>query len=114
MAELFHINVATINHHLKKIYESGELDESSTIRYFLIVQKEGSRQVNREVKFYNLDTIISLGYRVNSKQATLFRRWATATLTEYIKKGFLLNDAMLKNGKLPSEVEYNYQLFIQK
>ena len=99
MAELFAVHVATINEHLKKIYETGELDELATIRNFLIVQNEGNRQVNRDVKFYNLDVIIALGYRVNSKQATQFRRWATATLTEYIKKGFLLNDAMLKNGK---------------
>ena len=99
MSELFDVHVATINEHLKKIYETGELDEMATIRNFLIVQNEGNRQVSRDVKFYNLDTIIALGYRVNSKQATQFRRWATTTLTEYIKKGFLLNDAMLKNGK---------------
>jgi len=96
MAELFDVHVATINEHLKKIYETDELNKSSTIRNFLIVQNEGSRQVSREVKFYNLDTIIALGYRVNSKQATQFRRWATSTLTEYIRKGFLLNDTMLK------------------
>ena len=99
MAELFAVDVRTINEHLQNIYSTAELDETATIRNFRIVQKEGSRQVSREVKFYNLDTIIALGYRVNSKQATQFRRWATSTLTEYIRKGFLLNDAMLKNGK---------------
>jgi hypothetical protein len=98
MAELFEIDVRTINDHLKNIFESGELDQRSTIRKNRIVQTEGNREVSREVNFYNLDGIIAVGYRVNSKKATQFRQWATKTLTEYIKKGFVLDDEMLKNG----------------
>lgn len=99
MAKLFNVDVRTINDHLKNIYETEELHMESTIREFRIVQKEGNRSVNRSVKFYNLDATISVGYRVNSKQATQFRKWATNTLNEYITKGFVLNDKMLKNGK---------------
>jgi len=99
MAELFSVETPTINEHLKNIYNSDELQESSTIRKFRTVQKEGPREVSREVLFYNLDAIIAVGYRVNSKSATQFRRWATNTLKEYIIKGFVLNDDMLKNGK---------------
>ena len=99
MAKLFNVDVRTINDHLKNIYETEELHMESTIREFRIVQKEGNRSVNRNVKFYNLDATISVGYRVNSKQATQFRKWATNTLNQYITKGFVLNDKMLKNGK---------------
>ncbi|MCL2173659.1 MAG: virulence RhuM family protein [Candidatus Bathyarchaeota archaeon] len=99
MGELFAVEIPTINYHLKEIYSSEELSEVSTIRKFLIVRREGNRDVEREVQFYNLDTIIAVGYRVNSKQATQFRRWATETLKQYIIKGFVLNDDMLKNGK---------------
>jgi hypothetical protein len=98
MADLFEIDVCTVNEHLKSIFESGELDQNSTIRKNRIVQTEGTREVAREVNFYNLDGIIAVGYRVNSKKATQFRQWATKTLTEYIKKGFVLDDEMLKNG----------------
>jgi len=98
MAELFEVDVRTVNDHLKNIFESGELKQNSTIRKNRIVQTEGNREVSREVNFYNLDGIIALGYRVNSKKATQFRQWATKTLTEYIKKGFVLDDDMLKNG----------------
>jgi hypothetical protein len=98
MAELFEIDVRTVNDHLKNIFESEELDQNSTIRKNRIVQKEGNRDVSREVNFYNLDGIIAVGYRVNSKKATQFRQWATKTLTEYIKKGFVLDDELLKNG----------------
>ena len=99
MAELFGVEVNTINYHLKEIFKSGELQENSTIRIFRIVQKEGSREVSRELEFYHLDAIIAVGYRVNSYQATQFRIWSTNTLSEYITKGFVLNDEMLKNGK---------------
>lgn len=99
LAELFSVNVATINEHLKNIYESGELLESATIRKSLIVQKEGSREVQREVKFYNLDAILSVGYRVNSSQATQFRIWASKVLKEYMLKGFAMDDERLKNGR---------------
>ena len=99
MAELFGVEVNTINYHLKEIYKSRELDETATIRKFRIVQKEGSRDVNRNVDFYNLDAIISVGYRVNSSQATQFRIWATKTLREYLIKGFVMDDERLKQGK---------------
>lgn len=98
MAELFGVSVATINEHLQNIYETKELQDISTIRKFLIVQNEGGRDVEREVNFYNLDVIISVGYRVNSVEATHFRKWATTVLREYIVKGFVLDDELLKNG----------------
>ena len=98
MAELFSVKVNTINYHLKEIFNSGELNESSTIRKIRIVQNEGNRNVSREVEFYSLDAIIAVGYRVNSFEATQFRIWATNTLKEYIKKGFVVNTEMLKNG----------------
>jgi len=99
LAELFSVKIATINEHLKNIYASGELTESATIRKSLIVQKEGGREVRREVKFYNLDAILSVGYRVNSSQATQFRIWASKILKEYIIKGFAMDDDRLKNGR---------------
>lgn len=99
MAELFECSVDNISLHLKNIYEEAELEECSTIEDFSIVQKEGKRNVSRNIKCYNLDAIIAVGYRVNSKKATRFRQWATKTLKEYITKGFVLNDEMLKNGK---------------
>lgn len=99
MAEIFGVDVSTINEHLKNIYQTGEIDQGSTIRNFPIVQNEGVRQVRREnVKFYNLDVIISIGYRVNSYQATQFRKWATGILKEYLIKGFNLDDERLKQG----------------
>ncbi len=98
MAELFDVEVNTINYHLKEIFKSKELDESSTLRKFRIVQKEGARDIERETDFYNLDAIISVGYRVNSTKATQFRIWATQKLREFILKGFVLDDERLKNG----------------
>nr|DAX73234.1 MAG TPA: virulence protein RhuM family [Caudoviricetes sp.] len=99
IANLFRVDVSTINYHLKLIYKSEELSPNSTIGKIPIVQKEGNREVSRNVSFYNLDAIIAVGYRVNSKEATQFRIWATNTLREYIIKGFVLNDDMLKNGR---------------
>jgi hypothetical protein len=99
MAELFNVEVPTINYHLKEIFKTNELEEKATIRKIRIVQKEGSREVAREVEFYNLDAIIAVGYRVNSYEATRFRIWATKTLREYIIKGFVLDDERLKQGK---------------
>lgn len=99
MSKLFGVEVNTINYHLKEIFKSGELEEDPTVRKIRIVQQEGSREVSREVEFYHLDAIIAVGYRVNSYQATQFRIWATSTLREYITKGFVLNDDLLKNGK---------------
>ncbi len=99
MAELFDCSTDNISLHLKNIYREEELNEESTTEFFSVVQKEGNRDVSRNVKCYNLDSIIAVGYRVNSKKATRFRQWATKTLKEYIIKGFVLNDDMLKNGK---------------
>ena len=99
MAELFDGTTDNISLHLKNIYKEEELDEKATTEIFSVVQKEGKRQVNRNLTCYNLDAIIAVGYRVNSKKATRFRQWATKTLKEYIIKGFVLNDDMLKNGK---------------
>ena len=98
MSKLFNVEVNTVNYHLKEIFESRELEENRTIRKIRTVQNEGTRSVSRELAFYSLDAIIAVGYRVNSKEATDFRIWATNTLKEYIKKGFVLNDEMLKNG----------------
>jgi len=99
MAELFGVDVRTVNEHLLNIYNSQELEREATIRKNRIVQKEGKRDVSRELDFYSLDAIIAVGYRVNSHEATQFRIWATNTLKEFIIKGFVLNDEMLKNGK---------------
>src|SRR3989304_4567745 len=99
MAELFGVEVHTINYHLKEIYASGELKEEATIRKIRIVQKEGKRDISRVIDYYNLDSIIAVGYRVNSRQATRFRIWATSTLREFMIKGFVLDDERLKQGK---------------
>lgn len=99
MADLFGVDVRTINYHLGQIYESGELTKEATIRKFGIVQSEGDRDVERAPMFYNLDAIIAVGYRVNSYQATQFRIWATSVLKEMIVKGFVLDDERLKQGK---------------
>jgi hypothetical protein len=99
MAQLFGVESHTITYHLKETYKSLELDSISTTRKIRAVQTEGKREVNREIDFYNLDAIIAVGYRVNSNQATQFRIWATKTLKEFIIKGFVVNDEMLKNGK---------------
>lgn len=99
MAELFGVDVRTINEHLRNIYDTGELAEGGTIRKIRMVRTEGSREVSRDISFYNLDAIISVGYRVNSTQATRFRIWATQTLREFIVKGFVLDDERLKLNK---------------
>ena len=106
MAELFEVEVNTINYHIKDVYASMELDEEVTTRKFRIVQKEG----NRDVLFYNLDMIIAVGYRVNSKRATQFRIWATSVLKEYIIKGFAVDDERLKQGKKFFEKDYFKEL----
>lgn len=99
MAELFNVNISTINEHLKKIFSAGELSEEGTIRKFRIVQNEGTRQVAREVAFYPLNAIIALGYRVNSEEATRFRKWATKVLDSFITKGYVLDKNRLKQGE---------------
>lgn len=101
LAELFQVTTPTINEHIKNIYKEEELKETTTIRKFRIVQKEGGREVAREVDFYNLDLIISVGYRVKSSIAIAFRQWATERLSEYIVKGFTMDDERLKNPDLP-------------
>lgn len=98
MADLFNVDVRTINEHLKNIFLSEELIKEATIRNFRIVQKEGTRDVSRDVEFYNLDAIIAVGYRVNSAEATRFRIWSTKTLREYIIKGFVMDDERMKQG----------------
>lgn len=98
MAELFQTTVANINIHLKNIYTEQELDESATIKEYLIVRREGKRDVRRSVKHYNLDTILAVGYRVKSHRGTQFRIWATQRLREYIIKGFTLDDERLKQA----------------
>lgn len=99
MAELFDCTPENILQHLKHIFAEEELTPEATTKKFLVVRQEGSRQVRRTLEHYNLDAIIAVGYRVNSKKATRFRQWATKTLKEYIQKGFVLNDEMLKNGR---------------
>ena len=99
MAELFDVESHTITYHLKEIYQSGELIAEATTRKFRVVQREGNRDVSREIDFFNLDAIIAVGYRVNSQRATQFRIWATATLKEFIIKGFVLDDERLKQGQ---------------
>lgn len=97
MAELFQVKVPTINEHLKTLYADGEIRPEATIRKFLIVRQEGSRRVNRNIDHYSLDAILAVGYRVRSTRGTQFRRWATERLSEYLVKGFLLDDERLKN-----------------
>lgn len=110
MAELFSCTPDNISLHLKNIYIEGELNEASTTEKFSVVQQEGSRQVQRKIKFYNLDAIISAGYRVNSRKATQFRMWATNVLREYMVKGFVLDDARLKQGKTAFGKDYFREL----
>ncbi len=98
MAELFGVKIPAISKHLSNIFESGELQKEATLSILETVQKEGNRQIKRKMEFYNLDAIISVGYRVNSHLATQFRIWATRTLKEFIIKGFVLDDERLKQG----------------
>ena len=99
IAELFGVGVPAISKHLDNIYASGELEQKATVSILETVQQEGIRQVKRKLEFYNLDAIISVGYRVNSSKATQFRIWATKLLKEYITKGFAMDDERLKNGR---------------
>lgn len=99
MAELFGVVKSTISEHLTNIFRTNELDKNATVGNFRTVQLEGTREVSRELEYYNLDAIISVGYRVNSTKATQFRIWATQTLKEYIIKGFVLDDNRLKQGQ---------------
>ena len=110
MAELFGCTSDNISLHLKNIYADGELSEISTTEDFSVVQSEGSRQVTRSIRFYNLDAVISVGYRVNSHRATQFRIWATSVLKEFIKKGFVLDDERLKQGEAVFGKDYFREL----
>lgn len=96
MAQLFDTTKQNISLHIINIFKDEELDEISTVKKFLTVRKEGNRNVSRNLEYYNLDMIIAVGYRVNSKVATKFRKWATNTLKEYLTKGYAINEKMLK------------------
>jgi hypothetical protein len=104
IALAFSVDIRTVNEHIQNIYASSELKQIPTLRKFRIVQKEGNRDITRDVNHYNLDIILSVGYRVNSKRATMFRQWATKTLREYITRGFVLNK---------KQISKNYQSFLQ-
>ena len=106
MAELFGVNARTISEHLTSIYDSAELDRGRTIRKFRIVRLEGPRQVQREIDHYNLDAIISVGYRVNSRRATQFRQWATSVLRDFAIRGYVLDRKRLENGAFLGEDYY--------
>ena len=110
LAELFDTTTQNITIHLKNIFEDAELQEDRTCKEILQVQIEGKRSVSRNTKFYNLDAIISVGYRVNSAKATQFRIWATSTLKEYIIKGFVMDDARLKQGQTVFGKDYFKEL----
>ena len=97
MTKLFETTKQNISLHINNIYKDEELDKTSTVKEFLTVRKEGNRTVSRNIEYYNLDMIIAVGYRVNSKRATQFRKWATSTLKEYITKGYAINEKMLKS-----------------
>jgi len=101
IAELFQVKIPTIHEHLKNLYEEGELRPEATIRKFLIVRSEGVRRVSRTIEHYNLDAILAVGYRIRSQRGVQFRRWATDRLSEYLVKGFTLDDERLKNPPAP-------------
>ena len=105
MAELFQTTVPNINLHLKNIFEEGELEDIATIKDFLIVRWEGKRQIQRNISFYNLDAIISVGYRIKSRAATLFRIWATKTIKEYLLRGYTINQRIAKVERFAIETE---------
>jgi hypothetical protein len=110
MAELFDKDSDTVGLHLKNIYEELELDELSTTEFFSVVQIEGKRAVNRKIKHYNLDAILSVGYRVNSKQGTQFRQWATQRLKDYLIKGYAINQKRLDElSQMVSIIEQSTQ-----
>ena len=98
MAELFERDKSTVSRHIKNVFDDGELSREATVANFATVQKEGGREVTRQIEYFNLDVIISVGYRVKSLRGTQFRQWATKRLNEYIRKGFTLDDERLKNG----------------
>lgn len=107
IGELFNTTRNNITMHLQDIYSSYELDENSTSKDFLLVQQEGSREVKRNLKYYNLDAVISIGYRVNSNRAIQFRRWATYVLKEFSKKGYIIDKKRMENGTFFDEDYYD-------
>ena len=113
MAMLYGVDVRTINEHIKKIYSDSELEEDSTIRNFRIVQTEGSRQVTRDTKHYNLQMIIAVGFKVNNERAVQFRKWANGIVKDYTIKGWVMDDERLKNGGSVLTVEYFDRLLEQ-
>lgn len=106
MAELFQIGVNTVNYHLKEIYDDGELQPEATIRKYRIVRSEGRREVAREIEHYSLPVILAVGYRVRSHRGTQFQQWATARLSEYLVKGFTMDDERLKNPPGVGQKDY--------
>ncbi|MBL0175565.1 MAG: virulence RhuM family protein [Ignavibacteria bacterium] len=106
MAELFQVTVPTINEHLTSMYSDGEQSKDRTVRKFRIVRSEGTRQVSREIEHYHLDAILAVGFRVRSHRGMQFRQWATARLSEYLVKGFTMDDERLKNPPGPGQVDY--------
>lgn len=113
MATLYDVDVRTINEHIKKIYSDSELEEGSTIRNFRIVQTEGSRQVARNTKHYNLQLIIAVGFKVNNERAVQFRKWANGIVKDYTIKGWVMDDERLKNGGSVLTTEYFDRLLEQ-
>ena len=110
MAELFNVSLTTINEHLKNVFESGELEQNSTIRNFRIVQTEGSRQVTRDTKHYSLQMIIAVGFKVNSERAVQFRKWVNQIAKDYTIKGWVMDDERLKRGTYLTEKYFDEQL----
>src|SRR5665213_1475600 len=106
IAELFQRDKSVISKHIKNVYDEQELTLDATVAKFATVQKEGQREVSREIEFYNLDVIIAVGYRVKSRRGTQFRQWATARLSEYLKKGFTMDDERLKNPPGTGQTDY--------
>jgi len=113
IAELFEVTIPNINMHIKAIFKEKEFEKYATIQKFLIVQKEGNREVSRNVEHYNLDMILSVGYRVNSNKATKFRQWATKVLTQYIHSGYAINSEKITNERF-KELELDVSVLKQK
>ena len=113
MAVLYDVSVASINQHIKKVYDDSELEKDSTIKKYLIVQKEGDREVSREVAHYNLQMIIAVGFKVNNERAVQFRKWANNIVKDYTIKGWVMDVERLKNGGSVLTVEYFDRLLEQ-
>jgi hypothetical protein len=111
IAKLFNVEIPTINEHLRNIFNTQELNKETTVRNFLTVRKEGKRKVSREIDHYNLEVIISLGYRINSERATDFRKWATRVLKDFSIRGYVLDDIRLKNGAYLSKQYFKDLIF---